>query len=185
MRTDHLLAAGALAVAVLTTPSAAIADPAVVTPSGLCATHIRWVAPRGAEGGHYVGTCDRRPSWVPARGTEGGHYDSQLSTCLRWVAPRGAEGGHYVGTCPQQPRWVPARGAEGGHYEWVAGKPASVNPRPISTTAEGSAAQSSRFDFGSAAIGAATVVCALAIALAMITGVRRRRVAGPGVLPTR
>src|SRR5206468_10754399 len=132
-----------------------------------------WVAPRGAEGGHYV---DVRSAAELGAGTRHRRRPLRLAAehVLALGCASGAEGGHYVGTCPQQPRWVPARGAEGGHYEWVAGKPASVNPRPISTTAEGSAAQSSRFDFGSAAIGAATVVCALAIALAVITGVRRR-----------
>ena len=185
MRTDQLLAAGALAVAVLTTPSAAIADPAVVTPSGLCATHVRWVAPRGAEGGHYVGTCDRQPSWVPARGTEGGHYDSQLSTCLRWVAPAAQKAAttsaparsSRAGSPPAAPKAATTSGSRANRRASTQGR----SQRP----AEGSTAQSSRFDFGSAAIGAATVVCALAIALAVITGVRRRRVAGPGVLPTR
>ena len=111
MRTKKLLAIGAVAVGVLTIPAAAIVGAAnhtaaaqptdlgpIVTPVSACATHLRWVKPRGPAGGHYAGTCGHQLRWVPARGLEGGHYAWSSSSCVRWVKPRGAEGGHFART---------------------------------------------------------------------------------------
>jgi hypothetical protein len=202
------LAVGAVAAGMLALPAAAVAAPAVVgatalvgptnqtalaqpsglgpiaTPLGAC-THVRWVKPLGVEGGHYVGTCPQQPSWVLARGPAGGHYDYAASSCVRWVRPRGTEGGHYVGTCLPQPRWVPARGPAGGHYDYYAGASAiQSSTRPTAEPAQASGAPSWGLDWGSAGLGAATVLGALAIALAAITGLRRRRIARPQALST-
>jgi hypothetical protein len=203
------LAVGAVAAGMLALPAAAVADSAVVgatalvgptnqtalaqpsglgpiaTPLGACATHLRWVKPLGPAGGHYVGTCLPHPHWVPARGPAGGHYDYAASSCVRWVGPRGPAGGHYVNTCPPQPRWVPARGPAGGHYDYDAGASAiKSSTRPTAQPAQASGAPSWGLDWGSAGIGAATVLGALAIALAAITGLRRRRIARPPALST-
>jgi len=196
-----VVAAGMLAL-----PAAAVADSAVVggsalvganhqtvfaqpfglgpiaTPLGACDTHVRWVKPLGVEGGHYVAACPQ-PRWVPARGPAGGHYDFAATSCVRWVRPRGVEGGHYVGTCSPQPHWVPAHGTQGGHYDYVSG--ASPIQRPTGAPAQASGASSWGLDWGSAGIGATTVLGAFAIALAAITGLRRRRIARPRALPTR
>jgi hypothetical protein len=203
------LAVAAVAAGMLAVPAAAVADSAVVgaaalvgahnqpvfaqpfglgpiaTPLGACITHVRWVKPLGVEGGHYVAACPQ-PRWVPARGPAGGHYDFAATSCVRWVRPRGVEGGHYVGTCSPQPRWVPAHGTQAGHYEYVSGASAIQNPtRPTAAPAQASGAPSWGLDWESAGIGATTVLGALAIALAAITGLRRRRIARPRALPTR
>jgi hypothetical protein len=202
------LALAAVAAGMLALPAAAVADSAiagatplvglanhtalaqpfglgpVATPLGACTTHVRWVKPRGVEGGHYDAACPQ-PSWVPARGAEGGHYDYAATSCVRWVPPRGTEGGHYVGTCLPQPRWVPARGPAGGHYDYYAGASAiQSSTRPTAEPAQASGAPSWGLDWGSAGLGAATVLGALAIALAAITGLRRRRIARPRALST-
>lgn len=202
------LGVAAVAAGMLALPAAAVADSAiagatplvglanqtvlaqpfglgpVATPLGACTAHVRWVKPLGAEGGHYDAACPQ-PSWVPARGAEGGHYDYAASSCVRWVPPRGTEGGHYVGTCVPQPRWVPARGPAGGHYDYYAGASAiQSSTRPTAEPAQARGAPSWGLDWGSAGLGAATVLGALAIALAAITGLRRRRIARPRALST-
>jgi hypothetical protein len=150
----------------------------VATPSGACTTHVRWVPPRGTEGGHYDAAC-AQPSWVPARGAEGGHYDYAGIGCVRWVPPRGTEGGHFVGTCSPQPRWVPAHGARGGHYVDAGPLTTPSSTRPTATSTKASGALSWGFDWESAGIGAAIVLAGLAIALATTGGLRGRGIARP------
>lgn len=144
MKTTQLLAAGALAAAMLTTPTAALADvpnpaiatdPAIATQLETCATHQRYVPAIGPAGGHYV-------------------------------------------ACPNV-KWVPARGGIGGHYATAA-----ENAELSSITTQATTAPSWSFDWGSAGVGAATMIAALAIALLAITGLRRRRMAAPGTLTT-
>jgi len=197
------LGVGAVVVGMLTIPGAAIADSpaigatALVGPAnqsalaqpvglgpiatllGACNTHVRWITPLGAEGGHYVAGCPQQLSWVPARGTEGGHYDYGTNRCVRLVQPRGTEGGHYVGTCSPQPRWVPAHGTQAGHYESVGASATQSSTKPIATAASTSDTTSWDLDWESAGIGAASIIGALAIALAALGGLRGRRIAGP------
>jgi hypothetical protein len=193
----------AVVVGMLTIPATAIADSAAVgatalvgpanqsalaqpvglgpiaTPLGACGTRVRWIAPLGAEGGHYVAACPQRLSSLPARGTEGGHYDYGADRCVQWVQPRGTEGGRYVGTCSPQPRWVPAHGTRAGHYESVGASPTRSSTKPIATAASRSEGTSWDFDWESAGIGAASIIGALAIALSALGGLRSRRIAGP------
>ena len=171
MQTKQLLALVALAVGIPTIPAAAIAGPAghstlaqpsdlgsIVAPLSGCMTHLRW---------------------VPARGPGGGHYDWSPSSCVRYVSARGPGGGHYVDTCPGQPRYVSARGPGGGHYDYssiasaIHGSTKPIAPRPASHAAAWG------LDWGSAGIGAATVLGAFAIALAAITALHRRPIATP------
>jgi hypothetical protein len=195
------LAVAAVATGMLSIPAAAVADSPVgatalvdranptalaqlapiATPLGACA-HVRWVKPLGPGGGHYVAACPQQPSWVPARGPGGGHYDYASSSCVRWVRGRGPAGGYYVGTCSPQPRWVPARGPGGGHYDYVGASTTQRSTGPTAAPAQAKGAPSWGLDWGSAGIGAATVLGALAIALAAITGLRRR--ARPRALST-
>ena len=197
------LGVGALAAGMLVVPAAAFADSAVVgatplvgpvkqpalaqpvglgpiaTPLGACMTQVRWVKPLGTEGGHYVASCPAQPRLAPARGAEGAHYDYTATRCVRWVPPRGTEGGHFVGTCSPQPRWVPAHGPRGGHYVYAGPFTSESSTRPIATSTTASAAPSWDFDWESAGIGAATVLAALAIALAATSGLRARSIARP------
>jgi hypothetical protein len=196
------LAVGAVVAGALAVPAAAVADSAVVggtplvgpanqtvfaqpfgfgpiaTPQGACVTRVRWVKPLGVGGGHYVSGCPQ-PRWVPARGPGGGHYDFVATRCMRWVKPRGIDGGHYVGTCGPQPRWVPAHGPGGGHYVYAGPLKTQSPTRPTATSTKASGAPSWDFDWGSAGIGAAGIIGALALALAAIGGLRVRRIAGP------
>ena len=196
-----VISACALSLAI---PAAAIADPAalvapaghsalaqptdlgpIVAPLSGCMTHLRWVPARGPGGGHYDWSPSSCARWVPARGPGGGHYDSSPSSCVRYVSARGPGGGHYVDTCPGQPRYVSARGPGGGHYDYssiasaIHGSTKPIAPRPASH-----AGAAWGLDWGSAGIGAATVLGALAIALAAITALRRRRIARPRALST-
>jgi hypothetical protein len=198
MQTKQLLALVALAGGTLTIPSAAIAGPAdlvapaghsalaqpsdlgpIVAPLSGCMTHLRWVPARGPGGGHYDSSPSSCVRYVSARGPGGGHYDSSPSSCVRYVSARGPGGGHYVDTCPGQPRYVSARGPGGGHYDYSSiasatqGSTEPIAPRPASHAAAWG------FDWGSAGIGAATVLGAFAIALAAITALYRRRIATP------
>jgi hypothetical protein len=150
----------------------------VATPLGACTTRVRWVKPRGAEGGHYDAACPQ-PSWVPARGAEGGRYDYAATGCVRWVPPRGTGGGHYVGTCSPQPRWVPAHGPRGGHYVYAGSLTTPSSTRPTATSTKASGAPAWDFDFESAGIGAAIVLAGLAIVLATTGGLRGRAIPGP------
>jgi hypothetical protein len=153
------------------------ADAPVPFPSDACGTTVLWVAPHGAERGHYTDSCPH-PAWVPARGPAGIRSSSATGSCVRWVAPRGVEGGHYVATCGQRPRWVPALGPAGGHYEYAASAIAPTNT-PITAQSQANEGPSWGFDWGSAGIGAATVFGAVAIGIATLTEVRRRRMARP------
>jgi hypothetical protein len=189
MKTTQLLAAGALAAAMLTTPTAALAgpatatnpaiatDPAIATQLETCATPQRYVPAIGPAGGHYVACPNVK--WVPARGGIGGHYEFPVPPCVRYVPAIGPAGGYYISTCPNQPKWVPARGGIGGHYAT-----ATENAELSSITTQATTASSWSFDWGSAAVGAATMIAALAIALLAITELRRRRMTAPGTLTT-
>jgi hypothetical protein len=81
--------------------------------------------------------------------------------------------------CMTHLRWVPARGPGGGHYDYssiasaIHGSTKPIAPRPASHAAAWG------FDWGSAGIGAATVLGAFAIALAARTALHRRRIATP------
>jgi hypothetical protein len=198
MQTKQLLALGALAMSILTIPATAIADPAalvgpsnhsalaqpndlgpIVAPLSGCMTHLRYVSARGPGGGHYDWSATSCARYVSARGPGGGHYDASPSSCVRYVSARGPGGGHYVDTCPGQPRYVPAHGPGGGHYDYsstasaIHGSTEPIAPGPASHAAAWG------FDWGSAGIGAATVLGAFGIALAAITAMRRRRIATP------
>ncbi len=201
------LAVGAVAATMLTIPGAglaavadsaavgatALASPAnqialaqpfglapVATRLGACMTHVRLVKARGPAGGHYAGTCSPQSRWVPAVGPAGGHYDYAANSCVRWVGARGPAGGHYVGTCSPQARWVPAHGPRGGHYVYAGASTTQSSTKPTATATEESGAPSWGFDWESAGIGAAGIIGALALALAGISGLRSRRIAGPG-----
>jgi hypothetical protein len=191
MRTKKLLAVGAVAVGMLAIPPAALVGDAnqsalaqptaprsVVTPVIACATHLRWVKPRGPEGGHYAVTCGHLPRWVPGRGAAGGHYAWRPSSCVRWVPGRGPASGKYAGTCGQQPPWVAGRGPGSGRYHYSAASAIESSTKPIASHTQASKAPSPRLDRGSAGI-AATVLGALAIALAAITGLRQRHITRP------
>ena len=117
--------------------------------------------------------------WVPARGPGGGHYDWSPSSCARYVSARGPGGGHYVDTCPGQPRYVSARGAGGGHYDYSSIASATHGSTEPNASRPASHPAAWGFDWGSAGIGAATVLGAFAIALATTTALRRRRIATP------
>ena len=160
------LAVGAVAAGMLALPAAAVAAPAVVGATAL------------------VGPTNQT---ALAQLSGLGPIATPLGACthVRWVKPLGVEGGHYVGTCPQQPSWVPARGPAGGHYDYYAGESAiQSSTRPTAEPAQASGAPSWGLDWRSAGLGAATVLGALAIALAAITGLRGRRIARPRALST-
>jgi len=164
-----------------TSPSAlAVPDDApVMFRLSACGTDLRWINGRGTEGGQYGGSCPP-PAWVPARGPAGVQYSPPAGSCVRWVAPRGVEGGHYISTCGPTPRWVPAIGPYGGHYDYAAGASAvQRTTKPIATHTQATGVPSWGFDWGSAGIGAATVVGTVAIGIAAVAEVRRRRIARP------
>jgi hypothetical protein len=79
-----------------------------------------------------------------------------------------------------------ARDAAAGHDVVAAGPPTwPSSTQPIPRPHAVVDAPASGFDWGSAIIGAATVVGALAIAFAGLVGLRHRRIAGPGSLTSR
>ncbi|HEX5853061.1 MAG TPA: hypothetical protein VFY36_08210 [Solirubrobacteraceae bacterium] len=150
MQTKQLLALVALAVGILTIPAAAIAGPAGHSALAQPSDLGPIVAP--------LSGCMTHLRWVPARGPGGGHYDWSPSSCVRYVSARGPGGGHY-------------------DYSSIAsaihGSTKPIAPRPASHAAAWG------FDWGSAGIGAATVLGAFAIALAARTALHRRRIATP------
>src|SRR5690348_13615359 len=189
------LGVAAVAAGLLALPSAAIAGPAapvghsalaqptdlgpIVAPLSGCMTHVRWVPARGPGGGRYDWSPSSCARYVSARGPGGGHYDSSPSSCARYVSARGPGGGHYVDTCPGQPRYVPARGPGGGHYDYSSIALATHGSTEPNAPMAASHTAAWGFDWGSAGIGAATVLGAFAIALAATTALRRRRIATP------
>jgi hypothetical protein len=198
MQTKKLLALVALAVGILTIPATAIAAPAdlvapaghsalaqpsdlgpIVAPLSGCMSHLRWVPARGPGGGHYDWSPSSCARYVSARGPGGGHYESSPSSCVRYVSARGPGGGHYVDTCPGQPRYVSASGPGGGHYDYSSSASAIHGSTEPIAAKPASHAAAWGFDWGSAGIGAATILGAFAIALAAITALHRRRIATP------
>jgi hypothetical protein len=192
------LGVAAVAAGMLALPAAAVAGPAapvapaghsalaqpsdlgpIVAPLSGCMTHLRWVPARGPGGGHYDWSPSSCARYVSARGPGGGHYDSSLSSCVRYVSARGPGGGHYVDTCPGQPRYVSARGPGGGHYDYSSIASATHGSTEPNASRPASHPAAWGFDWGSAGIGAATVLGAFAVALATTTALRRRRIATP------
>jgi hypothetical protein len=150
----------------------------IVTPVRACATHPRWVKPRGTEGGQYAGThADTSRAGCPRAAPKAATTTGARAAACAGSRPAAPKAATTLGTCGHQPRWVPGRGIEGGHYDYSAG--ASAIPELDEADRDASEAPSSGFDWGSAGIGAATVLGALAIALTAITGLRRPRITRP------
>jgi hypothetical protein len=105
-------------------------------------------------------------SWYAGKSTIQGSTQSDGATAHVYVPPAALFAGNATTRAAAPPTW-----------------PAS--PKPIARTRAVVNAPASGLDWGSAGIGGAAVVAAVAITLASIVGVRRRRTARPRPLITR